>query len=80
MYIDKGMAQIQASRANTFERILNDIDLPELPNGYFSHDVNDFFGDYVDALGQRGLQGSGVLELSSTPGENRGAYDQSALK
>lgn len=66
-----GMAQIQASRASTFERILNDIDLPDLPNGYFSHPVDDFFGEYVDALGQRGLQGSGSLELSTAPGAFR---------
>lgn len=62
------MTQIDASRASTFERMLNDMDLPELPNGFLSHPVDDFFGDYVDALGQRGLQGSGSLGLTTAQG------------
>lgn len=64
------MGEIQASRANTLDRILNEIDLPDPANGYFSYNVEDFFGDYVDALGQRGMQGSGSLEMSTLPGEN----------
>lgn len=62
------MAQLQASRTNTLDRALNDIDLPDLSNGYFSFPVDDFFGDYVDALGQRGIQGAGSLELTSAQG------------
>ena len=63
--------QTQASRANTLDRMLNDIDLPDLSNGYFSYPVDDFFVDYVDALGQRGLQSSGSLAMSTAPGERK---------
>ena len=61
--------QLQATRANTLDRMLNDIDLPDLSNGYFSYPVDDFFVDYVDALGQRGLQSSGSLAMSTAPGK-----------
>ena len=63
--------QTQASRANTLDRMLNDIDLPDLSNGYFSYPVEDFFVDYVDALGQRGLQSSGSLAMSTAPGKDQ---------
>lgn len=63
--------QTQASRANTLDRMLNDIDLPDLSNGYFSYPVDDFFVDYVDALGQRGLQSSGSLAMSTAPGKRK---------
>ena len=65
------LPQTQAARANTLDRMLNDIDLPDLSNGYFSYSVDDFFVDYVDALGQRGLQSSGSLALSNAPGKKK---------
>lgn len=48
------MSKIQAARANTLEGFLNE--LPELPSDYFSYPVDDFFDNYVEELGQRGLQ------------------------
>lgn len=56
---------VQVQRANTLDGILNGEfdDLPELNAGYFSFPVDDFFDNYVDALGQqKGMQGNGATE------------------
>lgn len=56
---------MQVQRANTLDGILNGDfdDLPELNAGYFSFPVDDFFDNYVDALGQqKGMQGVGATD------------------
>ena len=63
------MAQIQAARANTLDTFLEE--LPEIPAGYFSFPVDDFFDNYVEELGQRGGQGSGSLPSGSNPPPGR---------
>ena len=63
--ISADMAQIQAARQNTLDTFLEE--LPEIPAGYFSFPVDDFFDNYVEELGQRGGQGSGGLPSGSNP-------------
>lgn len=59
------MPEVQADRANTLDGILEE--LPDFSDGYFSYPVEDFFPQYVERLGQGGLQepaqGSGELSL-----------------
>jgi hypothetical protein len=60
---------VQVQRANTLDGILNGDfdDLPELNAGYFSFPVDDFFDNYVDALGQqKGMQGVGATDPGTT--------------
>lgn len=61
------MAGIQASRAYTLDGILEE--LPELPSGYFSFPVDDFFDNYVEELELRGLQ-----DASAESGSRQGVF------
>lgn len=45
---------MQVEGSHSLDLLLDE--LPELPSGYFSFPVDDFFENYVEELGQRGLQ------------------------
>ena len=48
------MPPVQATRADTLDGILDE--LPDFSDGYFSYPVDDFFPQYVERLGQGGVQ------------------------
>ena len=59
----EGPVKAQASRQNTMDLL---DELPDIGNGFFSFPVDDFFGNYVEELGQRGMQGA-LPETGANP-------------